>query len=89
VKDKDLRDLNEYATIVKRGGRVVNKNNLFLNLKFEDDTDFITCTVSRWDYPKFGKVIVDNAAIGDWFLIKGEIRRDWRKIYISKIRKLT
>lgn len=89
LQDKNLRDLNEYGNVVKRGGRLVKRNNLFLNITVEDDTDSIICTISRWDYNKIGKPVVNDGAIGDWYLIKGEIKNDWRKIHILKMRKLT
>ncbi len=87
--DKNLRDLNEYGNVVKRGGKLVKRNNLFLNLTFEDDTDSIIATIDRWLFPKIGKKIVDEDILGDWFLIKGDVRWEGkRKINVTKIRKL-
>jgi DNA-directed DNA polymerase III PolC len=88
MKERNLRDLNEYGNLVKRGGRKIEGNNLFLNLTFEDDSDMIICTIDRFKYLRFGKLIIEQSKIGDWFLIKGEIRNNWRKIFISNIRKL-
>tara|TARA_R100001443_G_scaffold487_6_gene2036 strand:+ start:13411 stop:16248 length:2838 start_codon:yes stop_codon:yes gene_type:complete len=88
LKDRNLRDLNEYKDLVRRGGRKIEGNNLFLNLTFEDDTDMIIATIDRFKYLRFGKIIVEQSKIGDWFLIKGDIKNSWRKIYIQNIRKL-
>lgn len=88
IKDKNLRDLNEYGNVVKRGGKLVEKDNLFLNLTVEDDTDTIICTVDRFRYAKYGKPIVESGKIGDYYLIKGRTQQGWRKIYIERIRPL-
>jgi hypothetical protein len=88
MKERNLRDLNEYGNLVKRGGRKIEGNNLFLNLTFEDDSDMIIATIDRFKYLRFGKLILEQSKIGDYFLIKGEIRNNWRKIFITNIRKL-
>jgi hypothetical protein len=88
MKERNLRDLNEYGNLVKRGGRKIEGNNLFLNLTFEDDTDMIIATIDRFKYLRFGKLILEQSKIGDYFLIKGDIRNNWRKIFITNIRKL-
>lgn len=89
LKEKNLRDLNEYGNVVKRGGRLVKRNNLFLNMVVEDDTGSIIVRVNRNDYPKWGKPIVEDGRIGDWYIWKGRINADgWRLVNISKWRKL-
>ena len=88
MKERNLRDLNEYGNLVKRGGRKIEGNNLFLNLTFEDDTDMIIATIDRFKYLRFGKLILEQSKIGDYFLIKGDIRNNWRKIFITNIRKI-
>jgi DNA polymerase III alpha subunit len=87
--DRNLRDLNEYGSVVKRGGKIIKKNNLFLNFTVEDDTDSIICTIDRYKYQAMGKTIAETGKIGeDFYLIKGKISGDWRKIYVEKVRKL-
>jgi DNA polymerase III alpha subunit len=89
LKDKNLRDLNEYGNVVKRGGRIVKANNLFLNMTVEDDTASIIIKIGRYDYKRIGKDIVENGKIGDWYLWKGRINSDgWRMVHISLVRKL-
>jgi DNA polymerase III alpha subunit len=87
--EKNLRDMNEVVNLAKRGGRRVDKNNLWLNLTFEDDTAPIICTIDRFKYSRMGKPIVEQSRDGDWFLIKGEIKKGFRKIYVNNIRTLT
>ena len=89
LTEKNLRDMNEVVNLAKRGGRRVDRNNLWLNLTFEDDTAPIICTIDRFKYNKMGKPIVEGSKDGDWFLIKGEIKKGFRKIYVDNIRKLS
>jgi len=36
-----------------------------------------------------GKPIVEDGRLGDWYLVKGQIKAGFRKIYVEKIRKLS
>jgi hypothetical protein len=83
----NLRDLNEYESLQKRGGKVIETKNLFLNLTMEDDTDSIICTVGRYDYEKMGKSIVEEGE-GHYYLIKGRTQGEWRRVQIKQIRRL-
>ena len=89
MMEKNLRDLNEAVNLVKRGGRRAETHNLWLNMKFEDDTGPILAGIDRWKYPKLGKPIVEKGRIGDWYLLKGRINKGFRKLQIDKWRKLT
>jgi hypothetical protein len=60
LKEKNLRDMNEAVNLAKRGGRRVDRNNLWLNVTAEDDTGAIICTVDRFKYQKMGKPIVED-----------------------------
>ena len=87
--EKNLRDLNEAVNLVKRGGRRAETHNLWLNMKFEDDTGPILAGIDRFKYPKLGKPIVEDGKIGDWYLLKGKINKGFRKLNLEKWRKLT
>tara|TARA_R110000764_G_scaffold58271_1_gene126713 strand:- start:109 stop:2919 length:2811 start_codon:yes stop_codon:yes gene_type:complete len=89
LKEKNLRDLNETVNLAKRGGRRAETHNLWLNMTFEDDTGPIISTIDRFKYPKMGKAIVEDGRLGDWYLIKGTLRKGFRKIYVDKWRKLS
>jgi DNA polymerase III alpha subunit len=89
LKEKNLRDLNEYGNVVKRGGRLIMGNSLFLNLVIEDDTGSIIIKIDRYHYRKWGKPLIEKAKIGDWFMWKGKIRDDnWRMIQLDRWRCL-
>lgn len=86
---RNLRDLNEYGNVVKRGGKLVKSNNLFLNFKVEDDTGIVLCTIDRWKYKRMGAPIAETGRVGkDWYLILGTIKNNWRKINVEKIMRL-
>lgn len=89
LREKNLRDMNEYGSVAKRGGRIIKHNNLWLNLSVEDDTDSILATVPRGIYEEIGKPIVENGKVGDWYMFRGVLQGGWRKLIISKVRKLT
>lgn len=74
VEEKDINDYNEKKTKYK---------HKFLNLVLTDDTDSIKATVDRWNYNKMNFI-----SEGDILLIKGEIKSDYRKIKITKVKKL-
>jgi len=89
LKEKVVKDLNESSSIEKRNGRRIDKNNLWLNIMVEDDTGPIKCTVDRFKYSKLGKPIVESGEIGDWYLIKGYLNSNYRKVSIEKWKKLS
>jgi hypothetical protein len=87
--DRNLRDLNEYGNVVKRGGEIMTGPTLFLNLTLEDDTDSIICTIGRYQFEELGRPIAETATVGeDWFLVRGEMRNNWRKVYVTKIKRI-
>ncbi len=89
MKQRNLRDLNETQSLVKRGGKRVKHHELFLNLTMEDDTSSILCTIDRWKYPDIGIPIMEAQADGQDFLVRGRVRQDgWRKIHIERIVRL-
>jgi hypothetical protein len=88
LKEKNLRDLNETVNLAKRGGKKVDRNNLWLNITLEDDTGPIICTIDRFKYDRIGKQIVEEGRMGDWYLMKGKIRSGFRKIYVERYRRL-
>lgn len=89
MNTKDIRDLNETASLSRRGGKVIKHDNLFMNMEMEDDTDKIIATVGRFDYSKaIGKQIRD-APSGSWWILRGNVRKGFRKLYIEKVRRLS
>lgn len=87
--DRNLRDLNEYQSVVKRGGKIIENNTLFLNMTLEDDTDSIICTINRYIFEEKGREIAERGVIDkDWYLVAGEIKDKWRRISVADIIKL-
>ena len=87
--DRNLRDLNEYQSVVKRGGTIVESDTLFLNMTVEDDTDSIICTIDRFRFESIGRSIAEQGRVGkDWYLIQGVIKSQWRRVNITKILNL-
>ncbi len=89
LKEKNQRDMNEYQSLQKRGGKIIKHNNIWLNMSIEDDTDSILATIPRSIYEELGKPIVENGKIGDWYLFRGKLQGGWRKLIISKVKKLS
>lgn len=85
VIGKDLRDLNEYNEVVKRGGKILENNNLFLRIIVEDDTNQILCKINRYDFERLQgqrhseDLVVDKS----WVIIKGKISKGWRILNIE------
>jgi len=86
---KNQRDHNEPINIEKRGGSIMQGQTLYLNMTLEDDTDAIMASINRYDYLKWGKKIVDEGKIGDWYIFKARTRKGFRKAYIKRFIKLT
>ncbi len=90
IIDKDLRDLNEYNELVKRGGKVLHENNLFLRLVVEDDTNQILCKINRFEYEKMNgnywleTLLVDKSYV----IIRGTMRGGWRVVDIKAMHYL-
>lgn len=90
LKVRNLRDLNETQSLVKRGGEIIHDNNLFLNLQFEDDSGSILCSINRFKYQSLGKPLMEEESDEHDFLIKGRIMEDGRrKIAIDGLVRLT
>lgn len=90
LKEKSIKDLNEYSAIAKRKGKVLDGDSLMVTIKIQDDTDSVMCSVNRFRYHNdIGQDIFENSVEDkDWFIIKGEIVFDYRYIFITDIVKL-
>lgn len=89
LREKNLRDMNEYGSVVKRGGRIIKHNNLWLNMSVEDDTDSILVTIPRFLYEELGKPIVEDGRLGDFYMFRGKLQGGWRKLIVDKVRKMS
>jgi len=84
---KNVRDMNEYTNVMKRGGTLIDGPQYMLNIRVEDDTDTIICTIDRFNYERIGRDVAETGKEGtSWYLIKGKIIKGrWRKIHVGEI----
>ena len=84
------RDENEAVIVARRGGKMITDGKTAsLNLQLTDDTDTIFGKISRWDYEKLGKAIVDRGRVGKaLYAIKGTMRADagFRMLMVKNVR---
>jgi DNA polymerase III alpha subunit len=90
VAKSELRDRNDAASLAKRKGKRVDKNQFFLNLQIEDDTGVIRCSISPMQFEELnGSAIASEAVEGEtWYIIRGEVSGGWRSISIDSITNL-
>lgn len=91
VKMRDLRDLNEYNEIMKRGGEIYKEDSLFLKLIVADDTDRIQCRIGRFDFERMnGRYLAETLKDDEtWVLIKGRMNDNWKIVFIDQIYNLS
>lgn len=86
------RDENEVIKCARRGGkRIEGDLTESLNLQMTDDTDTIFGKISRWDYPKIGKEIVDRGKPKKHlYAVKGTFKGSisFRMVMIKNVRYL-
>lgn len=87
VVERDVRDRNDYQSVVRREGRRIDGNSLYLRLILEDDTDSVICLISHKKWEKLdGAYYAERLAVDkSWVIIQGTIKSDWRTIDIDKI----
>lgn len=81
------RDVNEEQNIMRRGYRINKGPFTYLNMRIADDTDTILANVSRWDYMRIGKAIVDRGKQDNaLYVLKGELLSDFRMLMVKNVR---
>jgi hypothetical protein len=86
---KNLRDLNEEKYLVRRNGKKVpedSKNMLLMYL--EDDTGRMLCNINAQRFEKMGRKIVEEAALGEWFAVRGRIPTDFKMLQVEAVKWL-
>ena len=88
MTEKNIRDAMETGNVIKRGGISTDYDLEFrywLNITLKDDTGLMIATVSRKDYPKLGKEILETVPVGAAVLVRGKMGTNGiRKLYIQK-----
>ena len=86
IVDRNIRDLNEHIFVQRRGGEIIEKDNLYLNMKIEDDHGIVTCRIKPHQYESIGRPIAEKGILEkSWYLIRGKIVNEWRTIWISEV----
>jgi DNA polymerase III alpha subunit len=86
---KNLLDINDTKYVTRRGGkRVPEDRRLMLIFHLEDDTGRILCCINGKHYLRLGKKITEEAAIGDWFAVRGVVTTDFKMLQVSAVKWL-
>lgn len=84
------RDENEVVNVARRGGKLITDGcTTSLNLQLTDDTDTIFGKITRWDWDKFGRPIVDRGRVNKaLYAIKGKMRANagFRMVTVTNVR---
>jgi DNA polymerase III alpha subunit len=81
------RDENEEIKVAKRNGRRLTDNTAYLGLRLADDTDVIYAKISRFDFERLGKPILERGRAGKaLYAIKGNVPKDFRMISVKAVR---
>ncbi|GAF91252.1 unnamed protein product, partial [marine sediment metagenome] len=89
IIERDLRDRNDYQSVIKRGHEV-DKDQFYLNMYIQDDTDSIKCTIPPYAFENLeGQEIAESSVINKtWYCIQGKVRDNWRSISVESITNL-
>lgn len=86
----DPRDENDAANVARRGGvEIKDGKTISLNLQLTDDTDTIFGKITRYDFERLGRPMVDHGRIGKaLYAIKGRMRANtgFRMVTIQNVR---
>lgn len=83
------RDENEVVIVARRGYEIKDGKTTSLNLQLTDDTDTIFGKITRWDYERLGRPIVDKGRVGKaLYAVKGTMRANagFRMVTIKNVR---
>ena len=88
IMKKSLRNMNEDKLIVRRNGRKMEGQELFLILTVVDDTEQMVCIIDRHEYLRLGAPIIERAPMGQWLAISGRLNASFRSLIVSNVRWL-
>jgi len=89
ITEKNIRDHNELIKVEQRGGKMMEGQTKYLNMTLEDDTGSILGVIDRRKFMGMGRIIIETAKIGEWFIWKGTMSGSFRALRISRMKKLT
>lgn len=85
---KNARNANEETNVKKRGGKMETGPLDFVDVRLRDDTGMIGGRISRWDFQKHGKELLEKIPIGAQLMIRAKFFNGIRYAFISKWRRL-
>ena len=88
VSEINIKDLNDAHNLKRRNGKKAAGQTKYLNIKVLDDSEEIYCSVSAFNYNKFGKTIVENKK-DCWYIFKGIVKPGIRRVFVNRIKKLS
>jgi len=84
VKKIAPRDENEEVNVAKRGYKLKGPS-LKLNLRIADDTEEMLAMVSRYDYDRVAKPIIDRGGVNkSLYAFKGKCMKDFKMMIINR-----
>lgn len=85
---KNARNANEETNVKKRNGKLETGPLDFVDVRLRDDTGMIGGRISRWDFQKHGKELLEKIPIGAHLMIRAKFFNGIRYAFISKWRRL-
>lgn len=81
------RDENEVIKVEKRGGRRIQGQSQYLNMRLADDTDVILGSISRTDFDRLARPIIDRGRAGTaLYVMKGVVPGNFRMIRVQQVK---
>jgi len=85
---KNARNANEEVNVKKRQGKLETGPLEFLDVRLRDDTGTIGGRISRWDFERMGRELLEKVPEGAHLLIRAKFFNGIRYAFISKWKRL-
>ncbi len=83
IAERTLKNANDHDKVEKRG-HVIQGQALYLNLKVRDDTGELGITINRDEFLEYGKPLLEEYKVGDWFCFKGRCTKGFRWCHVKR-----
>jgi hypothetical protein len=85
---KNARNANEEVNVKKRNGKKETGPLEFLDLRLRDDTGMIGARISRWDFERIGRDLLESVPVGAHLLVRAKFIKGIRFGFITKYKRL-
>lgn len=85
---KGLHSANDDVDVKKRGGKKETGQLNYVNLRLRDDTGNIGGRISRYDYNRIGRELLESVPIGAVLLVRAKFFNGIRYAFVSKWKRL-